>query len=56
MCKIMLYPWKDVAFAMSGTLCMLIVFDIYFSYNKLQVKKSKLILLGIMMANAHIPP
>ena len=54
MCKIMLYPWKDVAFAMSGTLCMLIVFDIYFSYNKLQVKKSKLILLGIMMANATL--
>ena len=47
---IMLYPWKDVGFALAGLLCMCMVFEFYYLNDAWCQKTWKMILWGIVIA------
>ena len=47
---IMLYPWKDVGFALAGLLCMCMVFEFYYLNDAWGQKTWKMILWGIVIA------
>lgn len=52
---IMLYPWKDVAFALSGAVAMAISTELYFKQNRdWESKKCHFIVLGLFLANTTL--
>lgn len=51
---IMLYPWKDVAFALAGILGLLMSFEIYFSKAEWSSKLWRVIGLGMILASATL--
>ncbi len=51
---ILMYPFKDVAFATAGTLAMCMACEIYMSHGKWSDKRIRCILLGFMIANATL--
>ena len=52
--QMLLYPWKDCAFAIAGTLAMTMAAQIFFSDGRWADKKYRCILLGFMLANCTI--
>ena len=52
--QMLLYPWKDNAFAMAGTIAFIMAVEICLSHGKWADKWWKCLLLGIMMANCTI--
>ena len=51
--NIMLYPWKDVAFALGGLLCTIFSIRLIF-YEEKSTKGWKLVLFGIVLASTTI--
>ena len=52
--ELVMYPTKDVAFAIAATLCMLYAMNIYFSKGKWLDKKYRIFLLAFMLVNATL--
>ncbi len=52
--QMLLYPWKDNAFAMAGAVTFIMAAEIYFTGGQWADKWWKCVLLGIMMANCTI--
>ncbi|MBQ8945684.1 MAG: hypothetical protein IJ058_13805 [Lachnospiraceae bacterium] len=52
--QMLLYPWKDNAFTMAGTIAFIMAVEICLSHGKWADKWWKCVLLGIMMANCTI--
>lgn len=52
--SIVMFPWKDTAFAMVAGLCMLYSIHIYFTKGKWCIRTWKIILLAFMLTNATL--
>lgn len=47
--QIMLYPWKDVGFAIAGTFCATMLFRIFYSNGHWAEKNCRVFLLGVIL-------
>ena len=52
--NIVIYPWKDVPFAMTGVTCLLYSARIYFTNGEWAKRKTNLILMALMLAFSSI--
>lgn len=52
--EIVMYPTKDVAFAISATLCMLYAMNIYFTNGKWSNKLYRIVLFAFMLVSATL--
>lgn len=52
--RILMYPWKDVAFAIAGLVCTICAADIYFSKGEWCNKLYKIAFLGFIMASCTL--
>ena len=52
--KIVMYPWKDVAFAISSGFCMLYAINIYFTNGKWGNKFYRIVFLAFMLASTTL--
>lgn len=52
--SIVMFPWKDTAFAMASCLCMLYSIHIYFTKGEWCGKRWKIILFAFMLTNATL--
>ena len=52
--EIVMYPWKDVAFAIASGFCMLYAINIYFTNGEWGNKFYRIVLLAFMLASATL--